>query len=416
MELYKYFPKASDRMGFLWTLTTIEDVYIIEYGPAGTTHFAIEGVMGLNAEHKSNTYTTHIDETDIAFGGTERLEKSILEIDGIHSPKVIFIMASSVSSIIGTDIESVVYEMKDKVNALLIPVTTGGFKGDYTKGIEDALLVIANNLVKSSKNKTNTFNIIGSNLDSFNFLSDVEEMKTMVKKAFDYDVNTVFTAYSSLQEIENASEAKFNIVLRQEGIKCAEFLKEKFNQPYICIRPYSTTDIIEGLNGLANLIEQSPNASYLKEINTLSQKVLMYFRGLTRTLSRKNVVISGDVDTVLGLANYVEEIGLEIDNLIINHSLKRKQKKALLELWGDKLIIDPNEEDKENIIINSNPFLLLGDGNALEMTNDIESIIKIQVSNPNFNKTLFYKYSPFVGINGFVNLSEIIINKIREKH
>lgn len=75
MEFYKFFPIPSDRMGTIWTLSSIKDAYVIEFGPAGTTHFAIEGMMQLNGEHRANIYTTHINETDISFGTHKRLEK-----------------------------------------------------------------------------------------------------------------------------------------------------------------------------------------------------------------------------------------------------------------------------------------------------------------------------------------------------
>lgn len=52
MNLYRYFPVPSDRMGTLWTLGSIKDAYIVEFGPAGTTHFYIEGFMQLNAHYE----------------------------------------------------------------------------------------------------------------------------------------------------------------------------------------------------------------------------------------------------------------------------------------------------------------------------------------------------------------------------
>ena len=41
MGLCRYLPTPSDRMGILWSLLAIEDSVIVEYGPAGTTHFSM---------------------------------------------------------------------------------------------------------------------------------------------------------------------------------------------------------------------------------------------------------------------------------------------------------------------------------------------------------------------------------------
>mgnify|MGYP004451221733 CR=1 FL=1 len=64
--------------------------------------------------------------------------------DAHLNPKYIFVMASSISSIIGADIESVCDNLKSSINAKLIPITTGGLKDDYNVGVEYML----NTLVK----------------------------------------------------------------------------------------------------------------------------------------------------------------------------------------------------------------------------------------------------------------------------
>lgn len=51
-------------------------------------------------------------------------------------------MASSISSIIGADVESVCFELESKVSAQLIPITTGGLKHHYHIGVEQTLLLL----------------------------------------------------------------------------------------------------------------------------------------------------------------------------------------------------------------------------------------------------------------------------------
>ena len=41
MSLCRYLPVPSDRMGIIWSLLSVKDSIILEYGPAGTTHFSI---------------------------------------------------------------------------------------------------------------------------------------------------------------------------------------------------------------------------------------------------------------------------------------------------------------------------------------------------------------------------------------
>ena len=98
MSLTRFLPTPSDRMGILWSLLTIDNTVILEYGPAGTTHFSM-GLFGeLNINQENHLFTTHMSEDDVVMGDTKRLEEAIIEIDRNLNPKVIFIVASSVAA------------------------------------------------------------------------------------------------------------------------------------------------------------------------------------------------------------------------------------------------------------------------------------------------------------------------------
>ena len=156
---------------------------------------------------------------------------SIREIDINIKPKYIFVLTSSITSIIGSDIHGICSEISHEVNAKIISIDIGGLKDDYNRGVEKGLELIAKNIVKDNLEKTDTFNIISSNIDCFNFLSDCEEIKRMMKSI----VNTIFTAYTDIESLENASKANLNIVLREEGLKAEVYMENKFKIPYIYI-------------------------------------------------------------------------------------------------------------------------------------------------------------------------------------
>ena len=101
MSLVRYFPTPSDRMGILWSLMTIQQSIIIEYGPAGTTHYGIGFYSTLGVDQENRLFTTHMSEDDVVMGDVTRLEEAILEVDSSFHPEVIFIVASSISAVIG---------------------------------------------------------------------------------------------------------------------------------------------------------------------------------------------------------------------------------------------------------------------------------------------------------------------------
>ncbi len=399
MAFYKFFPTPSDRMGTIWTLSTIKDAYIIEFGPAGTTHFEIEGMMQFNADHNANVYTTHINETDISFGKQDRLENAILEIDGQYGPKYIFVMASSISAIIGTDIESVCYELQPKVKAKLIPITTGGYHGDHTLGIEATMDMLCKEVVQETvQKKPNTYNIVGNNGDVFNFLSDVEEIKNLMKSAFNFDVNTTFTAYTSMEEIEKAGEAQFNLVLRGEGLKAADTLKKNHGIGYHYGRPYGLEGTTFWLKSLEKALGIPADEQYIAKKTAEIRKHLMNYRFMTRGLNKKNVLLVGDYDVVVGLAALVEELGLTVEAIILKHKMNRKAKKHLPEKWKRVMKLDYSEREMEAYLSETPSYLLLADEATLKLEN--KSKLHFQIANPNFSKHSIYPYTPFVGYHG----------------
>lgn len=399
MELYKYFPKPSDRMGTIWVLSPIEDAYIVEFGPAGTTHFAIEGMMQLNAESKASVFTTDMDDSDVAFGKTKRLEDTILEVDETYNPKVIFVMASSISAIIGTDVESVCFELESQVNAKLIPITTGGYNGDYTLGIERTMDMLAKELVKVSENKKeNTFNIIGNNIDTFNFLSDAEEIKNLMKNIFNLDINTTFTAYTSIEEIENTGDANYNLVLRGEGIKAAKTIQKSNDIDFYYGRPYGLNGTMNWVKNISEKFVLKPDESYIKKLMPRIRRSLMSYKMMTRELENKKVALVGELDTIVGLAGFIEELGLVVDKMIVKHSVSPSLKKEVPENYKEKMEYDLNEMEIEKYLSSTEKYLTLGDGATLKLNNKTK--LKLQIANPNFVKYNIYPYTPFMGFNG----------------
>ena len=400
MQLCKYYPVANDRMGIIWTLSSIEDACVVEFGPAGTTHYAVEGIGSLNGNDQAKIYSTHMDQSDVTFGKYDRLEKAIIEIDENIKPKYMFVMASSISSIIGADIESVCDMLKDKVNAKLIPITTGGLKDDYNVGIEYMLNTLVKEITKDTDERdVNKYNIIGANIDKYNYLSDVEELKRTMKELFYKDANTIFTCDTSIESIENAAKASLNIVVRKEGLKAAEYMKEKYNIPYVYNSLY-------GLNNMTNFIKEIEKVSgyelnqeqYKKEVDVVRSNIISLKRRFYFYEGNKKCAVFGDYDTAVGLRDLLGELGLDIDRSEVLYR----------EYTDESLVTGGTEFDRMNYLKNTELFGLFGDGTALDMKHN--SKLDLQVSNPNLDSINIYPFTPFIGFRGTLYIIERIMN------
>ena len=77
MSLCRFYPPASDRMAIIWSLMPIQNAIVLEYGPAGTTHFGGGLYSSLGIRLSQSLFTTHISEDDVIMGDVTRLEKII---------------------------------------------------------------------------------------------------------------------------------------------------------------------------------------------------------------------------------------------------------------------------------------------------------------------------------------------------
>lgn len=399
MQLCKYFPVANDRMGSIWTLCSIKDACIIEFGPAGTTHYEIEGIGSLNAGEGARIYSTHMDQSDVTFGKYDRLENAILEVDENIKPRYIFVMASSISSIIGADIESVCLDLQSQVQAKLIALTTGGLKYQYHIGVEQTLELLVKKIVKEYPRDVNKYNILGCTIDKFNYLSDVEELKRMMQTLFNKDVQTIFTCDTSVDEIEQASRASLNIVIRREGLKAAKWMEEQYGIPYIYHNLYGLQNTIDFVEAVSEIEGYELNRNHLnQEVEAVKKHLFSIKRQFFFYKETKNCAVFGDYDTVLGFESILKELGLAPDRLEVLYQQE----------VGALLVSGCSELERMKYLKSQELFMLCGDGPSLEMEH--QSKIEFQVSNPNLHQVLIYPYTPYIGFRGMLVVIEKVLN------
>lgn len=402
MSLCRNYPIPSNRMAVMWSLMPIKDAVVLEYGPAGTTHFGagFYGSFGINLEN--SLFTTHINEDDIIMGDVTRLEKAIVEVDESYKPKVIFIVASAVIAVIGTDIKGVCKYMSDKVNAKLICFDDGGFGGDYTVGLENTYSLLTKEFTseKSGEKDEKMYNILGASAASYRIRSDVWEIKNLMKDSFEMEVNAVLGLETTIEELENMRSASINIVMRKEALPAAKYLKEKFDIPYIYQCPFGYKGTLEWLKDISNILAKDIShelVKYIEEKIKDTRSIQMAIR-MSRMVPKSSII--GDYDTILGFNKFCDEFGFLVDKKICNHSLKG------INLEFDNIINYKKEKEKLNTLKELTKQLVFGDEVSIDMC--CNSNTKVCVSFPYPNLTQVATHLPFMGIKGTDYLMEVI--------
>lgn len=325
MSLCRFYPTPSDRMAIIWSLMPIEDAIVLEYGPAGTTHFGGGLYSSLGLELGRSLFTTHISEDDVIMGDVSRLENAILEIDEAYHPKIIFVVAAAVIAVIGTDVAGVCHYMQEKVKARLISFEEGGFRGDYTAGLRSVYRMLAREVVQPTDRKEKTYNIVGASAGAYRVRSDVWEIQNLMREAFDYECGCVVGLECSVDDLEKMGGAELNLVIRSEALEAAEILKNKCGIDFYYGTPYGYTGTLNWLIGISKLIGKDISPALVKRLKRKSMRLTpmggpMGMGMMGRAKAKASV--QGDYDTLIGIRQALNEMDIETDNMICSHSLK----------------------------------------------------------------------------------------------
>ena len=324
MSLCRYFPTPSDRMGILWSLLCIEDSVVLEYGPAGTTHYSISLFGGLGVDQQNRLFTTHMSEDDVVMGDVSRLERALVEVDQNYAPRVIFVVASSVSAVIGTDLRGVCAYMQEKVRARLIAFEQGGFRGDYSAGLCETYRLIAEQAVApAQKRAENTYNLLGLSAGAYRARSDRNEIVRLMRAAFGMEMHACLCLDTDMRTVETCGAARLNLVLRGEALPAARILAETCHTPYVAGAPYGYAGTLAWLERVADALGQpiAPElVRELKEKSLQASQLRMYAR--MRKQHRPTATLYGEYEMVRGLAAFLEEVGLRVENRLSAHSLR----------------------------------------------------------------------------------------------
>ena len=393
MSLVRFLPTPSDRMGIIWSLLAVQGAIVLEYGPAGTTHYSMGLYGGLGLRFQNRMFTTHMSEDDVVMGDVTRLEDAIVELDKSYAPKVIFVVASSVTAVIGTDIKGVCRYMQNEVKAKLVAFEQGGFRGDYSIGLAETYKLLVRNLPKKDvAQEAGVYNIIGASAWRYRMASDIWEVKSLLDEALGLSCNACLCCDTSVEELEDMGLAQVNIVLGNEGLAAAKYLQEKFGTPYVYAVPYGYNGTLSFLAQVGEAVGREPDSMVLLRLQTkeksLSKLSLFTMMGNNKP---KKAVVKGDYDLVQGVSAFLEQGGITVLHKMCAHSLKAIAEPAAdVEAYAE-------ESDWLQVIRGLQDTLILADDVAL-LQADADNM-KVLISAPFMNSAVA-THLPFMGEKG----------------
>ena len=399
MTLIRNFPVPSDRMAIISTLLNIEDAVVLEYGPEGTTHFSMNFFNKLGQDYPNRLFTTGVDDSDIIMGSTEHLERGILELDALYSPKAIFVLTSSVTSIIGTDIAGICDSLQSKVQSRLVPVNTSGLGADYSAGLRKIYLQLAEKFVQPDAAKQRErYNILGASPLHYRAESDICEIARLLREGFGHELLHCLAMNTTTEALAELGSAELNIVLTNEAVPCAEYLQRVTGTPFVYMPPYGYSQTTDFLKSVAAVINKPVKEAVLQRLEEKNRRLKMLLNSPLMSRTPGTVFLKGDYDIVKGLGEFFKELRFNVAHSVCTHKITGTAAEG----------IEYFKEEKEylQLLKDIHHCLVLADEDTMAKADATN--LKICVSHPCFSHRTIASHLPFMGEWGADMLFEYI--------
>ncbi|KAA6315933.1 Nitrogenase molybdenum-iron protein alpha chain, partial [termite gut metagenome] len=214
-------------------------------------------------------FSTDIQDSNIVFGGEEKLKQAIREAYELFHPHAIAIFSTCPVGLIGDDVHRVARQMKEEIGE---GINIFGFSCEGYRGVsQSAGHHIANNgLFKNLIGRDDE--VRGSQkyrvnlLGEYNIGGDAFELERVFEKC-GINLIATFSGNSTIQKFENAHTADLNMVMCHRSINyVAEMMETAFGIPWIKVQPIGAHSTAKMLRKIAQYFGEQELKDRVEEV------------------------------------------------------------------------------------------------------------------------------------------------------
>lgn len=189
----------------------------------------------------SMVYSSSLLQMDAVLGNDEPLVAGAVETAARLKPRFIAILGTPVPSVIGMDLDGIAAEIESRAGIPALAVHTGGFE-PYTSGAGKALRTLLERFIREPRGERAGVNLFGATPLDFD-AGLIARMKRTLEGA-GLHVNAALCMGASLEDVENASNAAYNIAVSRAGLPAARYLEERFGTPFDAFVPLTAAQAL----------------------------------------------------------------------------------------------------------------------------------------------------------------------------
>jgi nitrogenase molybdenum-cofactor synthesis protein NifE len=247
-------------------LYPIADALHLVHGPIGCASYTwdIRGALSSGPELHRYSFSTDLGETDVIFGGEQKLTRALNELIPLHKPKAAFVYATCMVGLIGDDMQAVCKKAGQKHGIPVIPVMSEGFKGNKRAGYYAACQAMFQ-LVGSGDTSgipPMSVNLLGD----FNLAGEIWIIREYLER-MGVKVVANITGDGRVDDLRRAHGAALNLVqCSGSTMELAKIMQESYGIPFMRVSYLGVDDMAQALYDVAEFFKSQSALEAAKEL------------------------------------------------------------------------------------------------------------------------------------------------------
>lgn len=306
------------------------------------------GFQGSIAAGGGNMPSANSTENDVVFGGIKTLDELIKSTLKIYEGDLFVVLTGCVGELIGDNVPDLVSDYQ-RAGYPIVYANTAGFKGNNLYGHEVVVDAIIDQFVGDyqGEKKKGLINLwFETPYYNHNWRGDYQELARILRGA-GFEVNVLFGAENpGVEAWKKIPQAQFNLVVSPwVGIKNAEHLQKKYNQPYLHIPEIpvgeeATAKFIRQVVEYAG-IDKAQSEQFIRQeadiyyyyLEHFSEFFAEYWYGMP-----SEFVVTADAAYALAYSKFLaDQIGLIPKKVIITDNTPEKYRPAITEYFKNNI-------------------------------------------------------------------------------
>lgn len=270
---------------------------------------------------------SNFSEESVVFGGGDNLKRGLANIERQYAPELIGVATTCLSETIGDNVAMFLHEYRagrEEGNAApIVPVSTPSYKGTHIDGFHGAINAIVSAFAENGK-QGELINVLPGMVSpaDLRYVKEMfEDMRQPIALLPDYSDTLdggLWDEYHRMPEGGTPVEAirlmgtaratfEFGRILAQQDIRAGNTLQARHGVPLVNVgMPIGVNETDRFLIALEDATGKPTPDKYVKE----RARLLDAYADGHKYVASKRAVIYGEEDFVVGLAAFLDEIGM----------------------------------------------------------------------------------------------------------